>query len=396
MIEFLIVIALAIAILLWWILMPLRAVANDRKLARLAAMSCREPERWPLASVLVPAKNEEASIADAVTSLLEIDYPELEIILIDDRSSDRTGDIADELAQRDARVRCLHLDALPEGWLGKVHALHRGLEISRGEWLLFADADIHFARDTLKRALAYCLENERGFLSLLPRFRDTAGALVGAAQTAFGMILLTFIDPARIADPESPKAMGVGAFNLVRRDYVDAGDGLEWLRLEVADDTGLALLAKSRGARADVLSGQELIEVDWYPTLPQMLDGVMQRLIMGVNYYLGLYLLQCAAVGSCLLAPVLLTVLFAGETPLIWLALSAYAIPSLILAGGMRNFVLPWLPLALLPLGLFVIGLGMLRALVTFVIRGGLYWRGTVYPLRDLRAAQRVKLSEFL
>ena len=190
--------------------------------------------------------------------------------------------------------------------------------------------------------------------------------------------------------------MGVGAFNLLERSVIDAEEGLEWLRMEVADDAGLALMAKSRGARIELLSGRELIEVDWYPTLGSMLDGVMQRVIMGVGYYLGLYCLQCAAVILCLAAPVWLALYFSAYSPLGWLCLGAYALPSLILAAGMSKLKIPRRLLWALPLGYLVIGYGMLRALFTFLRRGGLYWRGGVYPLRELRASQRVRMGAFL
>ena len=283
--------AFLLALAVWWVLIPARAVLHDRRLGVLAHISCNEPDRWPLVSVLVPARNEEDNISAAVRSLLEIDYPELEVILINDRSSDRTGEIIDRLAAEDARIRPLHIETLPDGWLGKVHALHRGIEISRGDWLLFTDADIHFAPPVLKKAVAYSLQYQRGFVALIPSFRETS-LLVGATQAAFGAMLLSLLDFSRISDPGSPTAMGIGAFNLAQRSCLDSREGLEWLRMEVADDAGLALMMKRRGARIDVLSGQALIEVDWYPTLPAMLDGVMQRFIVGANYRLGLYLVQ--------------------------------------------------------------------------------------------------------
>ena len=387
-------IACACAIGVWWILIPLRAVQNERRLLALASTACDEPARWPLVSIVIPARNEADTISDAMQRLLEVDYPELEILLVNDRSSDRSGEIIDALAQRDPRVRALHVDALPEGWNGKVNALQRGLEVARGEWLLFTDADVHFAPATLKRAIAYCLQEQRSFLSLLPRFRGCA-ALVGAAQTVFGMILLSFIDSRRIADPRRPTAMGVGAFNLFQRSFLDAGEGLAWLRMEIADDAGLALMLKSRGASIDMLNGQDFIEVDWYPTLAAMFEGVMQRLIMGVNYYFGLYLLQCLLVVFCLAAPAWLTGLLLPLTPLAWSCLALYWLPSLIFAVGLRRFRVPAHLLWLMPPGFAVIGYGMLRTLVTYIRRGGLYWRGRVYPLSELRKTQRVKLNTF-
>src|SRR5512145_1182343 len=112
------------------------------------------PERWPLLSVIIPACNEAANLESAVSTLTRQDYPHLEIMLVDDLSTDSTGEVIDRLALGDSRIRAVHVRTLPEGWLGKVHALQRGVEIARGEWLLFTDADIHFSEGTLRQAIA--------------------------------------------------------------------------------------------------------------------------------------------------------------------------------------------------------------------------------------------------
>jgi len=386
--------AFALATTIWWILIPARALWNGRRLGVLSALPGEAPERWPSVSVLVPARNEEQTLPEAVRCLCEIDYPELEIILVDDRSTDRTGEIVQRLARQDARIRALQIEDLPAGWLGKVHALHRGVEISRGQWLLFTDADVHLSPEILKQAIAHCLRRKKDFLALLPRFRDTRH-LVGATQTAFATLLLSLLDTERNADPDSPVAIGIGAFNLARRSHVESGEGLAWLRMEVADDLGLARMVKQRGAAIDLLSGRDSIEVDWYPTLASMFDGVMQRLIMGARYHLSLYLLQCLFVGFCVVAPTGLAFALAAYTPLAWLGLAVYGMPSLMLGLGVRKLAMQRALLWSLPVGFFLLAWGMLRSVVTCIRHGGIHWRGRVYPLRELRASQRVKMNPF-
>ena len=395
MLDWIGITVLTLALLICWVGIPLRAVQHARKLKELPPVREDVAAAWPLVSVLVPARNEADTLDAAVASLLALDYPALEIILIDDRSDDGTGAVVDRLARRDRRVRALHLDRLPDGWLGKVHALHRGLEQCRGEWLLFTDADIHFAPATLKRALTHGLARDKDLVSLLPAF-SRAGLLVGAAQSALGTLLLAMMDFERIADRRRPDAMGVGAFNLVRRSCLDTREGLEWLRLEVADDAGLALMVKSRGADIELLSGRGLIEVAWYPTLRAMLDGVLQRTLLGARYSLGLYLLQCLFTMLCLAAPALLALVLAPAGPAAWALLAAYALPSLILGLGPGRLQMPLGWLCLLPLGALIIGYGMLRTAFTVLWRGGLYWRGQVYPMAELRAAQRFRPPSLL
>lgn len=389
-----VIFALVVVSAAWWVVVPLRAMRNDRKLRSLSALRLDTPSQWPRVSVLVAAKNEEDSLFAAVQSLLQVDYPDLEIILIDDRSTDRTGDIVDQLAQLDARVRPVHIEQLPDGWLGKVHAQHQGIEASNGDWLLFTDADIHFTPQVLKKAIAYCQQHEKGFLALFPGMAS-AGALVGAAQAAFGVLLLSMLDFARIADPHSKAAMGVGAFNLVKREHIDPQAGLEWLRMELADDAGLALMMKQRGANPDILSGRDLLSVDWYPSIAAMLDGVLQRCIMGSNYHLGLFAFNCAFIALCLGAPLALALALAPLSALAWLFLGAYFVPAVALQAGASNIGIPRASLWSLPIGYAIVLYGMLRSLTSCIRHGGVYWRGNVYPLRQLRAQQRVKMFNF-
>ncbi len=384
---------LVLASLLWWVALPLRAALNDRRIAALSAIRVDPLEEWPRVSVLVPARNEAESLEAAMQSLLALDYPALEIVLIDDRSDDGTGEIVDRLARQDARIVPLHVESLPAGWLGKVHALQRGLELSHGDWLLFTDADVHFTPSVLKKALACCHHRGRDFVALLPDFVNVR-VLIGSAQAAFGVMFLSLFDFSKVADPESELAMGIGAFNLVRRDFIDPDTGLEWLRMEIVDDAGLGLMAKRNGARAEILSGNDLLRVDWYPTLRAMLDGVMQRFVVGANYRLGLFALQAGFILSCLLAPLALVILLAPVSPLAPIALAAYFVPAAIhRLGGARNIGIPDACLWAIALGYALVVYGMLRSLVICLRHGGVYWRGTIYPLRDLRANQRFKLK---
>ena len=378
----------------WWIVMPWRAVLHDRKLPALAGLLLKTPSQWPKVSVLVPARNEEDTLFAAIQSLLLVDYPNLEIILINDRSTDQTAAVVERLVQLDPRVRQIHIEHLPDGWLGKVHALHQATRTSSGEWLLFTDADVHFTADVLKQAMSYCIQHQKGLLALLPDIVTDRG-LVGAAQAAFGVLLLSMLNFTRIADPNSNAAMGVGAFNLVNRQYLDSKAGLEWLRMEVADDVGLALMMKQRGANPDILSGRGLIEVDWYPNLAAMLDGVLQRCIMGSNYRLSLFTLSCLFVGLCLGAPLALSFLLAPYSTLAWLCMAAYFIPAVILLAGGRHIGAAHASLWGISIGYAIILYGMLRSLVSCLRHGGIYWRGNIYPLHELRAQQRVKMSNF-
>ena len=146
-------------------------VFNSRRALVLAAMPAIEASHddMPTLSIVVPACNEEDTIERGMNSLLALDYPHLEIIAVNDRSTDRTGAILDRLALSDPRLRVLHVETLPAGWLGKNHAMHSGSQAAKGKWLLFTDADVVFAPDALRRTVAFAERECLDHLVLSPR-----------------------------------------------------------------------------------------------------------------------------------------------------------------------------------------------------------------------------------
>jgi cellulose synthase/poly-beta-1,6-N-acetylglucosamine synthase-like glycosyltransferase len=179
-----------------------------------------EPPRWPSLSLVVPARDEAHTIETALRSRLDDDYPALEVVVVDDRSKDATGALLDALARVEARLAVVHVRELPAGWLGTVHALARGAELARGEWLLFSDADVHVTPGTLRRAVALAEARELDLLAVLPRLEGATFAL----EIALCGFLRAFNQSRRlwkVADPDDPAHVGVGAFNLVRRSALE-------------------------------------------------------------------------------------------------------------------------------------------------------------------------------
>src|SRR5579863_4791600 len=172
----------------------------------------------PRVSIIVPARNEEEDIAQCLSSLLELDYDNYKIIAVDDRSTDRTGEIMEDLARkaRGSTLKVLHHRELPSGWLGKTHAMWTAANQAKGDWLLFTDADVIFKPDSLRRALAYVESEPADHLVLFPRMimkRPGEYMLIAFFQTMF----MFGHRPWKVADPSTDDHMGVGAFNLVRR-----------------------------------------------------------------------------------------------------------------------------------------------------------------------------------
>ena len=351
-----------------------------------------QPDSWPALSVIVPACNEGDTLEPAAATLLEQDYPNLEIILIDDRSDDETPQVVDRIAARDERVRPLHVKELPDRWLGKVHALDRGVSMASGEWMLMTDADVHYTRpDSLRRFIAYAENKPVDHLAASPDMWS-CGWLIDIAISSFLRAGPVAARLWRVNDPDSDVFIGVGAFNLVRRSAFDQTGGFEWLRLEVVDDLGLGLMMKRSGARSNVVNGTGLLGLHWYRSLAEMARGAEKGFasVAGCSFW---RMLAIGAISTGLeLAP--------------WVALAPWGITGIRLAG--LAMVLLWIisvvlshrwarrpltpgllsPLTV-PLGAWI----LIRAGWLGMRRGGVLWRGTLYPSELLRQGDRVKLG---
>ena len=376
----------------YWAWMAYGAFRIHRTVRLLIEETISEPDEWPSLSVIVPACNEGDTLEPAATTLLEQDYPNLEIILIDDRSDDETGQVVDRIAARDNRVRPLHIKELPERWLGKVHALDRGVSMASGQWMLMTDADVHYTRpDSLRRFIAYA-ENERvDHLAASPDMWSS-GWLIDAAISAFLRGGLVAARVWRVNDPDSNVFIGVGAFNLVRKSAFDKTEGFEWLRLEVVDDFGLGMMMKQSGARSDIVNGTGFVALHWYRSLGEMARGVEKGYasISGCSFW---RMLAIAAISTGLeLAPlVALAPWGIAGVRLAGLAMLAFWITSVVFC---HRWARRPMASALLTPVTALIGAGLLiRAGWLGMRRGGVLWRGTLYPSALLRQGDRVKLG---
>lgn len=383
----------------YWLWMLWAAVQVARKVPRLDRLDPPEPPQWPSLSVLIPACNEEDTLEPAIQKLLQEDYPQLEIVLINDRSTDRTGRIIDQIAGRDARVQAVHITQLPEGWLGKVHALDQGFLRSRGEWVLLMDADVQLRRGTLRRVLAYAEQEHLDYLAAAPKLL-AQGWLLRIAITAFLRMFCAMMRVWAVQNPRSRAFLGVGAFNLVRRSALERTEGFAWLRLEVADDVGLGLMMKRAGARSAFLLAPEWIVVEWYRSLADMAQGTEKAFasvaqcsaIRAVVIWLLAAALELAPVATWLLWALAPQGLLRTGLGLLGMGMLVGFVGSLLLLHPPYREPI-WTGL-LFPLAVPLHGYFMLRSAWLGWRRGGIVWRGTCYPSALLRAYQRVRFPE--
>jgi glycosyltransferase involved in cell wall biosynthesis len=375
-----------------WCAAAIAGLRNAVRVRRLQDLRAPEPSVWPRLSVVVAACDEEATIGPALATLLAQDYPDLEIVLVDDRSKDQTGRIADAAAERDRRLRVVHVTELPPGWLGKVHAVHRATAISSGAFVLYSDADVHFAPGALRRAIAHAVSEGLDHLAVAPELLPL-DPLHDAVGAAFATAFLFGTRAAEVETPGSSAYVGVGAFNLVRREAFDRTPGWEWLRLEVLDDLGLGLMMKNSGGRSAFAIGLDDIRIDWYGSLGAMARGLEKNMFGAFCRYRLKRLVAILAAGALFL-PAPLIALLARPRP--WVpaagcaALALVAVSGAVLAARTRRSIVPFL---LAPLGAAILGTFVVRSAWRCLRDGGVTWRGTFYPLAELIAGQRVKLG---
>jgi hypothetical protein len=336
----------------------------------------------PRVSIIAPALNEQRHIESAVRSLLAQDYPSLEIVLIDDRSTDATPQILARLAAEHPRLRCVTVRELPGGWLGKNHANWLGAQAATGEVLLFTDADVVMAPGAVDRALAYLDRGRWDHLAVAPRVA-LPGTLLSQFTLYFGLLFSLYARPWAARDPQSRAYVGIGAFNLVRREAYFACGGHERVRLRPDDDVKLGKLLKRGGWRQDFLNGNGAIEVEWYAGWREVRDGLMKNLFAGTGYSVAATVGGSLVQGQLLAGPLLALPFGSGLAQALnlascglLLALGALCAPQF----GTRRWGGALLP-AFAIFGAWL----MWRSMWLALARGGIDWRGTRYPLAELR-----------
>jgi glycosyltransferase involved in cell wall biosynthesis len=340
----------------------------------------------PSLTVVVPARNEAENIAATIETLLWQQYPALKVLAIDDRSTDGTAAILDELAERagggeGSRLGVIHIDYLPEGWLGKTWALEVGTRNSASEYVLFTDADVLFSPSSLRRAVACAAVRQADHLVLLPTPQVKSwgeGMMLGFLQ----VLGLWAARPWRVPDAKARRdVMGVGSFNLVRRRSLEAIGGWQPQRMAVLEDVTLGRRMKVAGQRQVVAFGPELVLVHWAKGARGIVRVMTKNLFSTVNFRGALMLGMCVWVAVFFLAPLAGLGWYRTLLPSVMIVCSIGA--SYRLMGGWSRIDARygWV----YPLGALAMIWAMLRSMAVVWARGGIMWRGTFYPLAELR-----------
>ncbi|MCG3137628.1 MAG: hypothetical protein HJJLKODD_01477 [Phycisphaerae bacterium] len=380
------------------------AVSRGRRTAvRLSSTSASDwPADLPRITVLVAAKDEEANIGRCVRSLIAQDYPALQIIAINDRSSDRTAEIIDDLARRHPeRFRALHVTQLREGWFGKNNAMRVGVEQADGEWFCFTDADCHFLSPrTLTTAVHYALQERVDFLCILPVL-ETGTFWERLLQPVCAAIMVMWFRPEKVNDPRSKAAYANGAFMLMKRELYESLGGHEAVRTELNEDMHLARLTKEAGRRLRVVENEDLYQTRMYTDFRSTWRG-WSRIFLGCFGSLRRLLISTAVLSLASIFPYVslligvLGWLMSGGTPWMWLTLTAAGTVAIQLSLLFRFYRLARCDVRYLP-GYFlgaVVALTMLvNAMLKLNGRARTVWRGTAYRGHQLDSAPKTPIS---
>jgi|HubBroStandDraft_6_1064221.scaffolds.fasta_scaffold03656_12 glycosyltransferase involved in cell wall biosynthesis len=350
--------------------------------------------RVPRVTIVVPARNEADHIEAALLSLRQLDYPDYEVIAVDDRSEDATGAILDRLESQwrqraeaaHHRLTVLHVTELPPGWLGKTHAMWQAGKQATGDWILFTDADVVFRADALRRALVYAEREMADHLVLFPTMvMKSVGERV---MIAFFQSQFVFAHrPWKVADPKSRDSIGVGAFNLVRREAYEQIGTYERLRLAVLDDMMLGEVVKQEGYRQRVVFGRNLITLRWVFGAVGMVRNLTKNFFAILHYNTAFATLAICGILAVNLGP------FAG----VWIAhgwaqagfiASLITLTAIYVGMAARSDISP-LYVLLHPVGTVLFTYAIARSVVLTLVRGGVIWRGTWYSLAELRKFTR-------
>jgi glycosyltransferase involved in cell wall biosynthesis len=368
----------------------------------------------PRVSIIVPARNEEESVEQCLRSLLALDYDNYEVIAVNDRSTDRTGEIMERVAashrsedrehsasaqssdshfsQQKREVghpifanpllRVIHHSELPRGWLGKTHAMWTAANTASGDWLLFTDADVLFKPDSVRRALAYAEHEHADHVVLFPRMimkRPGEYMMIAFFQSMF----MFGHRPWKVADPSTDDHMGVGAFNLVRRRVYEAVGTYQALRMEVLDDMKLGKVVKNAGFAQRNVFGGDLISIRWAHGAFGVVNNLTKNFFAVLSFQSWRTVISAFGLAFLNYGP------FLG----LWLAhgwaRAPYAIALvsmlLIYIGMSWRSAVPAYYLLLHPVSTTLFIYTLLRSMILTLWNDGIVWRGTKYPLEELR-----------
>lgn len=356
-----------------------------RKMQNLCDVEIVDDACGPLVSIIVPACNEEENIEKSLLSFLAQDYQNLEIVVINDRSTDNTAKILNQLKSRFARLIVHEICELPEGWMGKSHALSKGAALAEGKYLIFTDADVVLEKTTIGRAVTYMTKNRLDHLTMI--FKNTThGWLLNSLILDSGMGLFFVFRPWLAKKSGNRRFIGVGAFNMVKKSvYLEIG-GHESIKMHPIDDMMLGKTIKENGYFQDCLLAYDFVKVPWYNSVSAMINGLQKNMFALVHYRISLIPLVLFAIIVASILPVWAVVF--GDKYVQMICLLTLGLRLVTFYKGLRLQGLPVYYLPGIVITPYISCYIILKSAIITLKNGGILWRGQHYALSDLRKTE--------
>ena len=294
-----------LAVGVFWAIVCYRWLRHPRRpLPTVTQVQWNKADELPLVSVIVPARNEAHHISCCVQSLLAQDYPRFEVIVVDDCSDDGTSAIVSRLAERDKRLRLVQGAPLPEGWMGKAHAVYQGYRQAAGEWLLFTDADTEHAPCLLSGVMSLVLESRAAFATVIPQQLHPTFGVYLTNLGVFTYLFMMVIDPRGFSNPRSRQSLVNGQYLLFSREAYESIGTHESVRHYSSTDASLGYLAKLDGWNPIAIDGREGLRTTMYRSFREAFSNWSRSLVNGnwttLGPIHGTAALLLAAIGMCL------------------------------------------------------------------------------------------------
>jgi glycosyltransferase involved in cell wall biosynthesis len=365
----------------YWLAITLKGVLAQKRIRWLSPASAPVHKKGKI-SVVIPARNEEQDVASSLRSVLNQEGVDLEVIVVNDHSTDRTGEIVNEIARSDSRVKVLHDPPLTQGWLGKCNAMQHGAAEASGEYLLFTDADILHRPGCLATALGVMEEEGYDFLSLFPLFESRSlWENVNMPIYFFGVAKL--LATPGMEDPRSANAVASGAFMLIHARVFGEIGGFQSVKGEMLDDVGMARLLKAQNYRVGYRLAPDCLQVRLFKNSRDAFWGTTKNILVAVEGHLWMAI------------PLIILGVLQNLTPLLAFALGLAKDNGLLLLAGLTTYGIQYfsffsvrrllrfqsLKLLFFPLVAIVATCCIVRALVLHA-KGAILWRGREIKVR--------------
>ncbi len=371
-----------------WLVIFVSSLFEMRSLQRIRPARGASHGHLPRVSVIVPARDEEANIIACLESLLSQDHTDIEVIVVDDGSSDRTADLVTRMSRQDYRVRLVRLGDLPAGWTGKCNAAYQGVVKGhpRGEWLLFTDADTLHESQSISAPLQVALDRNLDFVSLIPHL-EARSFWERLMQPTMAALIAMFQKPARVNDPRLPDIFANGQYILVRKATYDRVGGHAAVAGKVLEDVELAKAVSASGGRVFLALGRDLFSTRMYTNLHSLIEGWAKNFYMILGSKLPRVILAVSAGFMLGIWPAIFGLTAAGSLLLdlrpwpqtyLWAMVGVYVLVLIfqIVLRHLNRWYPRYAPLA--PLGSLLAGYVLLHSARLHRTGSGVRWKGRV------------------